>query len=85
MRGLPRSESETTNGPQFDGSDLYGAPVTIFPRWWVCPVCRQLAPLSSGVFERSKQTYPPKNPVSAYGLSESQKTAGDSGPHSRCM
>jgi hypothetical protein len=60
MKALPRSEADTSRGPQFDGSDLYGAPVAIFPRWWVCPVCRQLAPLSSGVFERGKQTYPPE-------------------------
>lgn len=60
MRALPRSEAEPTRGPQFDGSALTGAPVAVFPRWWVCPVCRQLAPLSSGVFERGKQTYPPE-------------------------
>lgn len=60
MRALPRSESEPARGPQFDGSDLYGAPVAVFPRWWVCPVCRQLAPLNSGVFERGKQIYPPE-------------------------
>lgn len=59
MRALPRSEAEPMHRPQF-GSELVGAPVAVFPRWWVCPVCRQLAPLSSGIFEMGKTTYPPE-------------------------
>ncbi|MBA4190904.1 MAG: hypothetical protein C0467_23190 [Planctomycetaceae bacterium] len=36
---------------QFDGSALVGIPVAPFPRWMVCPYCRRLAPLSSGLFK----------------------------------
>lgn len=34
----------------FDSSARIGVPVAAFPRWLVCPVCRLLAPLSSGLF-----------------------------------
>lgn len=55
MRSLPRSEADNS----YDSAQTsYGAPVAIFPRWWVCPVCRQLAPLGSGIFELGSQTYP---------------------------
>ena len=36
---------------QFDASALVGVPVAPFPRWMVCPHCRRLAPLSSGLFK----------------------------------
>jgi len=36
---------------QFDPSLLVGIPVAPFPRWMVCPYCRRLAPLSSGLFK----------------------------------
>ncbi len=36
---------------QFDASILVGIPVTPFPRWMVCPYCRRLAPLGSGLFK----------------------------------
>lgn len=36
---------------QFDASALVGVPVAPFPRWMVCPYCRRLAPLGSGLFK----------------------------------
>lgn len=36
---------------QFDASTLIGIPVAPFPRWMVCPFCRRLAPLASGLFK----------------------------------
>src|SRR6266851_664968 len=36
---------------QFDASSLVGIPVAPFPRWMVCPYCRRLAPLGSGLFK----------------------------------
>lgn len=36
---------------QFDPSALVGIPVAPFPRWMVCPYCRRLAPLGSGLFK----------------------------------
>ena len=35
----------------FDESQQIGVPVAPFPRWMVCPRCRLLAPLDSGLFE----------------------------------
>ncbi|HEV3194247.1 MAG TPA: DUF1998 domain-containing protein, partial [Polyangiaceae bacterium] len=35
----------------FDASALIGVPVAPFPRWMVCPYCRRLAPLGSGLFK----------------------------------
>lgn len=43
-------DSGLAPGP-FDESLLVGVPVATFPRWVVCPACRLLAPLSSGLFE----------------------------------
>ncbi|MFN2134350.1 MAG: DrmB family protein [Candidatus Promineifilaceae bacterium] len=35
----------------FESAARVGVPVATFPRWMVCPSCRLLAPLSSGLFE----------------------------------
>jgi Domain of unknown function (DUF1998) len=35
----------------FDASALVGIPVSPFPRWMVCPYCRRLAPLGTGLFK----------------------------------
>jgi hypothetical protein len=45
-------------GP-FDESVLIGVPVASFPRWVVCPACRLLAPLSSGLFALKAEPYRP--------------------------
>jgi hypothetical protein len=34
-----------------DQDELTGVPVALFPRWLVCPRCRLLAPVQSGLFE----------------------------------
>ncbi|GIU96023.1 MAG: hypothetical protein KatS3mg012_2480 [Gaiellaceae bacterium] len=34
-----------------ESSNLIGVPVAAFPRWLLCPVCRKLAPIESGLFE----------------------------------
>jgi hypothetical protein len=49
MRSAPVAP-DTRSGGQFDGTALIGVPVAPFPRWMVCPYCRRLAPLSSGLF-----------------------------------
>jgi hypothetical protein len=36
---------------QFESASLIGIPVAPFPRWMVCPYCRRLAPLGSGLFK----------------------------------
>lgn len=34
-----------------DPNNLIGVPVAPFPRWLLCPICRKLAPIESGLFE----------------------------------
>jgi hypothetical protein len=34
-----------------DPNNLIGVPVAPFPRWLLCPICRKLAPVESGLFE----------------------------------
>ena len=43
----------------FDSSSRIGVPVALFPRWMVCPICRLLAPLSSGLFQLRESPYYP--------------------------
>jgi hypothetical protein len=43
-------------GP-FDDTASVGVPVAPFPRWQVCPYCRLLAPIQSGVFELRLDPY----------------------------
>ena len=45
-------------GP-FDESALVGIPVATFPRWVVCPSCRLLAPIGSGLFALRTDPYRP--------------------------
>ena len=52
LHGPPQTEDR---GGLFAGSldpaNLIGVPVAPFPRWLLCPVCRKLAPIESGLFE----------------------------------
>lgn len=50
LRSAPIAPESTQFG-QFDPSTLIGIPVAPFPRWMVCPYCRRLAPLGSGLFK----------------------------------
>lgn len=53
----PESMGAQTNW--FDESRQIGVPVAPFPRWMVCPRCRLLAPLKSGLFEAKVFPYRP--------------------------
>lgn len=44
-------------GDPFDESSITGLPVSVFPRWMVCPKCHILAPIDSGIFELKKDFY----------------------------
>lgn len=57
LRAVPKEEVEPDS--PFEAAAFYGVPVAVFPRWWVCPVCRRLAPLSSGLFEIGRNPYRP--------------------------
>ncbi len=49
-------EAEGTFDP-FDEAARIGIPVAPFPTWMVCPKCRLLAPLQSGLFELKTNPY----------------------------
>jgi hypothetical protein len=53
-----RPETAFQAGP-FDETTLIGVPVACFPRWVVCPSCRLLAPLGSGLFVLKTDPYRP--------------------------
>lgn len=61
LRTLPKEEKEPVS--PFERAALEGIPVAVFPRWWVCPACRILAPLRSGLFELDKHPYHPDRTV----------------------
>src|SRR5437870_4358650 len=44
----PVTAESTVAGP-FDDSSSIGVPVAPFPRWLLCPFCRLLAPIQSGL------------------------------------
>ena len=47
----------------FDGTAHIGVPVATFPRWMVCPNCRLLANLKSGLFKLDEKPYYPDRTV----------------------
>src|SRR5271157_301239 len=51
------SESTGIASSPFDETANIGVPVAPFPRWHVCPQCRLLAPLQSGLFELKLDLY----------------------------
>jgi hypothetical protein len=55
----PPTPPEDTLGPTnpFEKNAKVGIPVSPFPGWGVCPACRLLAPLNSGVFEFKPDPY----------------------------
>ena len=56
----PPALQETTGLPNpFDEPARVGVPVASFPRWMLCPKCRLLAPLGSGLFELKHDPYHP--------------------------
>ncbi len=43
----------------FDSDAAVGVPVAPFPRWMLCPYCRLLSPLKSGLFQLKPNPYRP--------------------------
>lgn len=58
LLSLPISREAETANP-FDPQSKIGVPVSIFPRWLVCPSCRTLARLDSGLFELKVDAFRP--------------------------
>src|SRR5262249_43254188 len=52
----PVTAESTVAGP-FDASSSVGVPVAPSPRWLLCPFCRLLAPIQSGLFELKLDPY----------------------------
>jgi hypothetical protein len=52
-------ESATYQPSPFEEAAYVGIPVAPFPRWMVCPRCRLLSPLSSGLFDLKIDAYRP--------------------------
>lgn len=57
----PPTLQEQTNGPfnPLEESTTVGVPVAPFPRWMLCPRCRRLASLDSGLFQLKADAYRP--------------------------
>jgi Domain of unknown function (DUF1998) len=60
LRTPPEGEAPRMGGPRpFDDEARIGVPVATFPRWLVCPYCRLLAPLGSGLFALKPDPFRP--------------------------
>ncbi len=70
LRVLPQLEVQPDS--PFDSSSFYGVPVAVFPRWLLCPVCRTLAPISSGMFELEKHPYQPDRTVYRHNCTQTK-------------
>ncbi len=55
----PVVEDEKAFLNPFNEENRVGVPVATFPRWLVCPACRLLAPIKSGLFELKASPYHP--------------------------
>lgn len=53
----PPVTAESTIAGPFDDNSTVGVPVAPFPRWLVCPKCRYLGPIQSGLFELKLDPY----------------------------
>jgi hypothetical protein len=47
-------------GSSFDVGPPIGVPVAPFPRWLMCPSCRLLSPIGSGLYELKRDPYRPE-------------------------
>lgn len=59
----PYAPANNLTPDPFDSAARIGVPVASFPRWMVCPLCRLLAPVSSGLFELDENPYNPERTV----------------------
>ena len=72
----PRGDENASSAANwFDESHQIGVPVAPFPRWMVCPRCRLLAPVSSGLFEPKVMAYRPDKACYVHDCSTQAKAA----------
>lgn len=55
----PPAPPEGSDGAAF-GEQYIGVPIAAFPRWLLCPFCRLLAPINSGLFQLKIPPYRPE-------------------------
>ncbi|MGA8597878.1 MAG: hypothetical protein WB676_24440, partial [Bryobacteraceae bacterium] len=55
----PPPASEEPAGVDVEESSRIGVPVAPFPRWLLCPFCRLLAPIGSGLFQLKANPWRP--------------------------
>jgi uncharacterized protein DUF1998 len=71
-------QTEDIGGLSFaalDAARLVGVPVAPFPRWLLCPVCRKLAPVESGLFELKVDPFRPDRNRYVHTNCQNAKTA----------
>lgn len=52
----------------FEAEASVGVPVAAFPRWMLCPYCRLLSPLKSGLFQLKPDPYRPDRTAYVHGF-----------------
>src|SRR3990172_3882208 len=62
LLSAPISPEDDFSSP-LDPSNLTGVPVATFPRWLVCPLCRRLAAIQSGLFKLDADPFRPDRTV----------------------
>ena len=63
---LPEDSAGLSPTPNDDSARI-GVPVAPFPRWLVCPACRLLAPIGSGLFALKEDAYRPDRTTYVHG------------------
>ena len=64
----PRDERDEGGRVRAKVADAIGMPVRAFPRWLVCPRCRRLASLDSGLFTLKANHYAPHRTAYRTGI-----------------
>jgi hypothetical protein len=64
----PEPPESNAFASHFDSEANVGVPVAPFPRWMLCPHCRLLAPIKSGLFQLKPDPYRPDRTAYVHGL-----------------
>ncbi|NUM46445.1 MAG: DUF1998 domain-containing protein [Anaerolineales bacterium] len=74
----PPADVDQDHPDPFSRAAQIGVPVAAFPRWMLCPECRLLAPLKSGLFELKTDPY--RQDRTAYRHTNCQKVRAGKAP-----
>lgn len=76
LHGPPQTEDlGNLSFAALDAARLVGVPVAAFPRWLLCPVCRKLAPVESGLFDLKVNAFRPDRNHYVHKNCQKAKTA----------